>query len=158
MRRIFLFISLIILFSFNSEVRANNLRIIDGDTIELNGEKIRFSGIDTPELKQTCIKTEDGIYWLVHCGKFVREILVKKIGNNTLNCEREAEKDFFGRTLGECFVNGESLSKFLVRNGYGFAYIKYSKKYVEDEKHAKNNNLGLWAMEFKFPWDFRKKK
>ena len=158
MRRILLFISLIILLSFNSEVRADNLRIIDGDTIELNGEKIRFSGIDTPELKQTCIKTEDGIYWLVHCGKFVREILVKKIGNNTLNCEREPEKDFFGRTLGECFVNGESLSKFLVRNGYGFAYIKYSKKYIEDEKYAKNNNLGLWAMEFDFPWDFRKKK
>ena len=54
MRRIFLYISLIILLSFNSEVRANNLRIIDGDTIELNGEKIRFSGIDTPEPKQIC--------------------------------------------------------------------------------------------------------
>ena len=35
---------------------ADNLKIIDGDTIILNGEKIRFSGIDTPELKQTCLK------------------------------------------------------------------------------------------------------
>ena len=158
MRRILLFILLIILLSFNSEVRANNLRIIDGDTIELNGEKIRFSGIDTPELKQTCIKNEHGIYWLFHCGKFVKDILVKKIGNNIINCEREPEKDFFGRTLGECFVNNESLSKFLVRNGYAFAFVKYSKKFVEDEKYAKKNNLGLWAMEFEYPWDFRKKK
>ena len=68
------------------------------------------------------------------------------------------EKDFWGRTLGECFINGESLSKFLVRNGYAFAFVKYSKKYVEDEKYAKENNLGLWAMEFIYPWDFRKKK
>ena len=35
---------------------SDNLKIIDGDTIILNGEKIRFSGIDAPELKQTCIK------------------------------------------------------------------------------------------------------
>jgi len=153
-----LYLCLIILFISSKISFASDLKITDGDTIVLNGEKIRFSGIDTPELKQTCIKNEDGIYWLVHCGKFVREMLVKKIGNNTLNCERELEKDFFGRTLGECFINGESLSKFLVRNGYAFAFVKYSKKYVEDEKYAKENNLGLWAMEFEYPWDFRKKK
>ena len=35
---------------------ADNLKIIDGDTIILNGEKIRFTGIDTPELKQTCLQ------------------------------------------------------------------------------------------------------
>ena len=145
-------------FIFSKISFANNLKITDGDTIILNGEKIRFSGIDTPELKQTCIKNEDGIYWLTYCGKFVKEILVKKIGNNTINCEREPEKDFFGRTLAECFINDESLSKFLVINGYAFAFVKYSKKYVEDEKYAKKNNLGLWAMEFEFPWDYRKKK
>jgi len=61
MRRILLFISLIILLSFNAEVRANNLRIIDGDTIELNGEKIRFSGIDSPETKPKQICTLDNI-------------------------------------------------------------------------------------------------
>ena len=156
MKKLFFYIFLFFIFSNISF--ANNLKVSDGDTIILNGEKIRFSGIDTPELKQTCIKNEDGIYWLTHCGKFVREIVVKKIGNNTLNCEREPKKDFFGRTLGECFINDESLSKFLVRNGYAFAFVKYSKKYVEDEKYAKKNNLGLWAMEFEFPWDFRKKK
>ena len=56
------------------------------------------------------------------------------------------------------YNDDESLSKFLVRNGYAFAFVKYSKKYVEDEKYAKKNNLGLWAMEFEFPWDFRKTK
>ena len=137
-----------------SNVFADNLRIIDGDTIELNGEKIRFSGIDTPEPKQIC--TLDNIE--IFCGNLAAIVLKEKIGNEIVSCQREPEKDFFGRTLGECFINDESLSKFLVRNGYAFAFVKYSKKYVEDEKYAKKNNLGLWTMKFEFPWDFRKKK
>ena len=152
MKKSFFYIFLFFIFSNISF--ANNLKVSDGDTIILNGEKIRFSGIDTPELKQVCRLDDIEVF----CGKLSAFILKEKIGNENVTCEREAEKDFFGRTLGECFVNNESLSKFLVRNGYAFAFVKYSKKFVEDEKYAKKNNLGLWAMEFEYPWDFRKKK
>ena len=55
MKQIILIIILII-FSLNTKVQADNIKIIDGDTIIINEEKIRFSGIDTPELKQTCQK------------------------------------------------------------------------------------------------------
>ena len=96
---------------------ANSLRVVDGDTIILNGEKIRFLGIDTPELKQTCLQGNEE----VGCGMFAKMLLVKKIGNKIPNCIGE-KKDFYKRTLAECFVNGESLSKFLVRSGYAFAY------------------------------------
>ncbi len=130
---------------------ANNLKVVDGDTIVLNGEKIRFSGIDTPELKQTCIQDDQEI----DCGMFARMLLVKKIGNNTPECISEG-KDFYKRTLAECFVNGESLSSFLVRSGYAFAYRKYSKKFIKDEEFAKANKLGMWSMTFQYPWDFRK--
>ena len=130
---------------------ADNLKIIDGDTIILNGEKIRFSGIDTPELKQTCLKDNEE----VGCGMFAKMLLIKKIGNNTPICIGK-KKDFYKRTLAECFVNGESLSKFLVRSGYAFAYRKYSTKFVKDEDFAKINKLGMWSMTFKYPWDFRK--
>jgi endonuclease YncB( thermonuclease family) len=54
-------------------------------------------------------------------------------------------------------VDGESISKYLVRNGYAFAYREYSKKFIKDENYAKKNKLGFWDMEFEFPWDFRKK-
>ena len=84
-------------------------------------------------------------------------ILVKKIGNEIPECISEG-KDYFKRTLAECFVNGESLSSFLVRSGYAFAFRKYSKKFVEDEEFAKENKLGLWSMTFQYPWDYRKKK
>ena len=130
---------------------ADNLKIIDGDTIILNGEKIRFSGIDTPELKQTCLK--DGQE--VPCGMTAKRLLAEKIGNGTVECISEG-KDIYKRTLAECFVNGESLSKFLVRSGYAFAYRKYSTKFIKDEEFAKANKLGMWAMTFQYPWDFRK--
>ena len=130
---------------------ADNLKVIDGDTIVLNGEKIRFSGIDTPELKQTCLKGDQE----VGCGMSAKMLLVKKIGNTTPECIREG-KDVYKRTLAECFVKGESLSKFLVRSGYAFAYRKYSTKFIKDEEFAKANKLGMWAMTFQYPWDFRK--
>ena len=131
---------------------ADNLKIVDGDTIVLNGEKIRFLGIDTPELKQTCLQGNEE----VGCGMFAKMLLAKKIGNNMPNCIGE-KKDFYKRTLAECFVNGKSLSKFLVRSGYAFAYRKYSTKFIKDEDFAKANKLGMWAMTFQYPWDFRKK-
>ena len=130
---------------------ADNLKVIDGDTIILNGEKIRFSGIDTPELKQTCLKDDQE----VGCGMTAKMLLVKKIGDNTPECISEG-KDAYKRTLAECFVNGESLSAFLVRSGYAFAYRKYSKKFIKDEEFAKENKLGMWSMKFQYPWDFRK--
>ena len=130
---------------------ADNLKIVDGDSIILNGEKIRFSGIDTPELKQTCFKDEQE----VSCGKFAKILLKKKIGNKIPKCIREG-KDIYKRTLAECFINGESISSFLVRSGYAFAYRKYSKKFIKDEDFAKANKLGMWAMKFQYPWDFRK--
>ena len=130
---------------------ADNLKIIDGDTIVLNGEKIRFSGIDAPELKQTCMKNDQKIF----CGMFAKMLLIKKIGNEIPKCIREG-KDAYKRTLAECFINGESLSAFLVRSGYAYAYRKYSKKFIEDEEFAKENKLGMWSMKFEYPWDFRK--
>tara|TARA_B100000700_G_scaffold124829_1_gene139797 strand:+ start:107 stop:562 length:456 start_codon:yes stop_codon:yes gene_type:complete len=136
---------------FSGPSLASNLKVIDGDTIVLNGEKIRFSGIDTPELKQTCLKDNEK----VGCGMLAKMLLVKKIGNNTPICIGK-KKDFYKRTLAECFVNGESLSKFLVRSGYAFAYRKYSTKFVEDENFAKTKKLGMWSMTFQYPWDFRK--
>ena len=149
MKKLLSIVILIFLFSNNSY--SDDLRIVDGDTIILNGEKIRFSGIDTPELKQTCLQGGQKI----GCGMSARMLLVKKIGNNTPECISEG-KDVYQRTLAECFINGESLSSFLVRSGYAFAYRKYSKKFIKDEEFAKANKLGMWSMTFQYPWDFRK--
>ena len=149
MKKLSLYVFLVLMFCNTSF--ADSLRVVDGDTIVLNDEKIRFSGIDTPELKQTCMNGDQKIF----CGIFAKMLLIKKIGNGTPKCIREG-KDAYKRTLAECFINGESLSGFLVRSGYAFAYRKYSKKFIEDEEFAKKNKLGMWSMKFEYPWDFRK--
>jgi endonuclease YncB( thermonuclease family) len=146
-------VSSLIFFLIFNQARSQELRVVDGDTIHLNGEKIRFTGIDTPELKQTCIK--EGV--INPCGVIAKEILIEKISDNKVECISEG-KDQYKRTLAECFVNGESLSSYLVRRGYAFAYRKYSKKFITDEDYAKVNQIGMWSMEFDYPWDYRKLK
>ena len=149
MKKLSLYVFLVLMFCNTSF--ADSLRVVDGDTIVLYGEKIRFLGIDTPELKQTCLNGDQE----VSCGMSAKMLLEEKIGNNPPECISEG-KDSYKRTLAECFVNGESLSKFLVRSGYAFAYRKYSTKFIKDEEFAKANKLGMWAMTFQYPWDFRK--
>ena len=143
-------LSLVFFLTIN-DIKSQELKVVDGDTIHLNGEKIRFSGIDTPELKQTCLK--EGIQ--NPCGVTAKQILIGKIGNNNVKCISEG-KDQYKRILAECFVNNESLSSYLVRSGYAFAYRKYSKKFIPDEDYARINKLGMWSMEFDYPWDYRK--
>ena len=153
-RKVILVISvsvLVFLFSY-IDVKSQDIKITDGDTIRINGEKIRFSGIDTPELRQTCLK--QGIQ--IPCGIAAKQILIDKIADNKIVCIREG-KDQYKRTLAECFVNNESLSSYLVKSGYAFAYRRYSKKFITDEDFARTNKIGMWSMEFDYPWDWRKK-
>ena len=147
----FILCSLSSLFLFSNNLFASHVTVIDGDTIRLGDVNIRFSGIDAPEINQTCVASEGK----VACGKISRDLLIEKVTNNKISCTDEG-KDFYGRVLGECFVNGESLSSYLVREGFAFAYRKYSNKYIEDEEYAKFNKLGMWSMEFQYPWDYRK--
>ncbi|MBT6448483.1 MAG: thermonuclease family protein, partial [Flavobacteriaceae bacterium] len=92
------------------------------------------------------------------CGITAKQILIDKIGKDNLECISEG-KDQYKRTLAECFfVNNESLSSYLVRSGYAFAYRRYSKKFVLDEDYARINKIGMWSMEFDYPWDYRKSK
>ena len=146
---IFYFFSSI--FFLTNNLFASHVTVVDGDTIKLGYVKIRFSGIDAPEINQICVASEGK----VACGKISRDILITKVTNNKISCTDEG-KDFYGRVLGECFVNGESLSRYLVREGFAFAYRKYSDKFILDEEYAKSNRLGMWSMKFQFPWDYRK--
>jgi len=154
-RKVILLISIssLIFLLISNQVKSQELKVVDGDTIHLNGEKIRFTGIDTPELKQTCIN--QGI--IDPCGVTAKEILIDKIANYKVECISEG-KDQYKRTLAECFVNNESLSSHLVRSGYAFAYRRYSKKFVQDEDYARINIIGMWSMKFDYPWDYRKSK
>ena len=144
---LYFFFGILIFSSANSDL----LIVTDGDTIRIGDERIRFSGIDAPEIKQTCIYQEIEF----KCGEFSKNLLIEKISNQEVSCIRE-NTDQYGRTLAECFVGKESLSSYLVREGYAFAYRKYSDKFIPDEEYAQSKGKGMWIMDFMFPWDFRK--
>ena len=143
---------IIIFFSTIFLIEASEVKIIDGDTIHINKDKIRFSGIDAPELNQTCLSNNQ----VIKCGILSKELLIKKIANKKPICIKEGV-DQYKRILAECFIEEESLSSFLVRNGYAFAYRRYSDKFIKDENFAKENRNGMWSMIFDYPWDFRGK-
>ena len=101
--------------SSEKNVAIGKASIIDGDTIIIKGEKIRFAGIDTPERNK-----------VGH--EFSKKKLKQKIGNNVVVCIREPNLDPWGRTVAECFIGYDSISSYMVKNGYACDYIKYSKK------------------------------
>ena len=139
---------LLLTISFANEKK---IEVIDGDTIHIGKLKYRFFGIDAPETKQICGK--DNIK--IQCGVIAKNVLKNKIGDKVPECIVK-DKDRYQRLVAECFIDKESLSRFMVREGYAVAYTQYSKDFVEDEKYAKENKLGIWSMSFQIPSEYRK--
>lgn len=127
-------------------------RIIDGDTIDLAGERIRLDGIDAPEMAQSC---EDGAGQRYACGKAAAKHLTALAASGPITCEGD-ERDTYGRRIATCFANGVNLNEEMVRSGQALAFRRYSQRYVEVETDARNNELGLWSGNFTAPWDYRK--
>ena len=127
------------------------IQVIDGDTIHIGKLKYRFFGIDAPEIKQICEKDNTKI----QCGVIAKNVLKNKISDKIPECIVK-DKDRYQRLVAECFIGKESLSRFMVREGYAVAYSQYSKDFIDDEKYAKENKLGIWSMNFQVPSEYRK--
>ena len=126
-------------------------RIIDGDTIDIAGQRIRLHGIDAPESKQTCRRK--GRPW--NCGSEATRTMQHLVGNQTVRCVGR-DQDKYGRTIGICFAGGGSINAAIVSAGMALAYRQYSQDYVYEEASAKGANLGLWGGEFVPPWEWRR--
>jgi len=156
---IVLIVAVIILKKDNHEVSVlytpslHNVRVIDGDTIEINSNKIRLFGIDAPEIGQPCIKN-DSTY---DCGAASKEHLKFIIAGMNINCDDKG-KDRWGRIISVCIADGDDINRLMVRHGWALAYRKYSSAYVNDEKFASLNKLGMWSKEFSTPSEWRKSK
>jgi endonuclease YncB( thermonuclease family) len=151
MKKIIYFLIFTFFLSIISLADEKNIQVIDGDTIHIGKLKYRFFGIDAPETKQICEK--DNIK--IKCGVIAKNVLKNKIGDKIPECVVK-DKDRYQRLVAECFIGKESLSKFMVREGYAVAYTQYSKDFIEDEKYAKENKLGIWSMTFQIPSEYRK--
>jgi endonuclease YncB( thermonuclease family) len=126
-------------------------QIVDADTIYAGPTKIRLSGIDAPETDQTCIDAS-GKDW--KCGIEAREKLRAFAHERSWVCDL-AGTDIYKRHLGSCSIDGEDVSRWLVRNGWALAFRRYSVAYVADEDFAREHKHGLWSGAFIAPWEWR---
>ncbi len=127
--------------------------VIDGDTIEVHGQRIRLHGIDAPESRQLC--RLDGKPR--QCGKGAANALADKIARRPVTCE-DLGRDRYKRIIARCTVAGEDLEKWMVVNGWAVAYRRFSLDYVDEEADAQAARRGIWAGEFVKPWEWRRGK
>lgn len=138
--------------SFAEKKIRGKVKIIDGDTIHIGNNKIRLHGIDAPETNQKCTLNKET--W--DCGIKSTLALKNFILDKEVHCEI-IDIDQYKRFIGICFVDNKNMNKYMVRNGWAIAYRYYSTLFVEDEKIAKKNKLGIWQGMFMEPYLFRKK-
>jgi endonuclease YncB( thermonuclease family) len=128
-------------------------RISDGDTITVNGTKIRLNGIDAPETDQVCIDTTEKTY---PCGIAARDALAKLVQGHPVSCTGN-ETDRYGRRIMTCFVGETDINAAMVVGGWALAFRRYSDIYVGEEKAARTKQAGLWSGAFIAPWDWRQR-
>jgi len=126
-------------------------RILDGDTIEISGTRIRLEGIDAPEGDQTCARAGGGTW---RCGQAASVELQRLIGGAPVRCESRGT-DTYGRMLGICFVGTIDINAEMVRRGYAWAFVKYSRDYVAEEAEARAQGVGIWQAPTTTAWDHR---
>ena len=129
---------------------TGQVRVIDGDTLQIAGKRIRLHGIDTPEMRQFC--TLNHQKW--PCGVGAKEAIVALIDGQQVRCEKR-DMDRYGRIVAVCFANEINLNASLVAGGWGLAYRRYSKDYVDEENEARKNHRGMWRGSFISPWEWR---
>src|ERR1700687_1796927 len=126
--------------------------VIDGDTLEIHGSRIRLWGIDAPESSQLC-RGEDSLQY--RCGAKAANDLDAFIAGRPVNC-LPISLDRYGRTLATCLVGGADLGDWLVRNGFALDWPQYSKrKYDDAQREAEHAGRGMWAGSYVKPWLYR---
>lgn len=127
--------------------------VLDGDTLDVAGRRIRLNAIDAPESQQTC--TAEGAEW--PCGQLATAALADVVRTASVSCSILGT-DRYGRDIGRCYVEGIDIAAAMVRSGWALAYRQYGADYVDEEHQAKQERLGVWIGSLTPPWQYRQGK
>ncbi len=128
--------------------------VTDGDTLAVAKQRIRLWGIDAPESTQQC-NTKDGCSW--PCGRRSAAALDSYVLDKTVRCHPK-DTDRYGRVVAECFVQEQSVNRWMVRSGWAVAYREYATAFIADEANAHQQRRNLWQGSFQMPEDYRRSK
>ncbi|WP_395448894.1 thermonuclease family protein [Aminobacter sp. UC22_36] len=137
-----------------TETIEGRASVVDGDTIEVAGQRVRFDGIDAPESSQYC---EDAKGFEYPCGQKAAQALDEFLAaSRPVKCSF-VEWDQYGRFVGNCFrADGKSVAGWLVENGHALDWPRYSNgTYAEHQAAAKGAKRGIWQGQFQEPWEWR---
>ncbi|MFK8252039.1 thermonuclease family protein [Ancylobacter terrae] len=126
---------------------TGEVRVADGDSLELGGERIRLEGIDAPELAQECGPPERR--W--PCGREARAALAALVKGAPVTC-RPLDTDRYGRAVAVCRAGEVDIAERLVEQGFAIAT---SFSYAGAERGARAAKRGIWSGPFEIPADWR---
>jgi len=135
-----------------AETVVGRATVIDADTLDIRGKRIRLHGVDAPESAQSCQGADGKAY---RCGQRAALALADRIGTATVSCE-QTDTDRHRRIVAVCSARGENLNAWLVSEGHALAYRQYGKDYIPQEDAARGAKRGVWAGTFTPPWDWRR--
>lgn len=140
-----------------NEAIVGRASVIDGDTIEITGQRIRLDGIDAPESWQRC---QDAAGVEYRCGAASANALDDFLAQSRPTSCRRVSRDRYGRIVAVCTrVDGADVASWLVRHGHALDWPKYSKgRYAPQQQAAQAAKAGMWAGTFVEPWEARKSR
>lgn len=129
---------------------AGRASVIDGDTIEITGKRIRLWGMDAPESTQTC-KTAAGAEW--RCGRDATYRLDSMLRGKVVYCNQR-DTDRYGRMVAQCSIDRRDVGGAMVEAGFAVPY-RMNRYYDGRMEVAKRAKAGMWSGSFIMPWDWR---
>lgn len=122
-------------------------RIIDGDTLDIAGNRIRIGGIDAPERNERCLDAA-GRAW--RCGAWATEQAKRLVAGQSLTCLDLGDRTY-DRIVGRCYLDGRDLAVALIERGAARPCLRFARAqgqdrtYLQAEAVAKAARAGIYA-------------
>jgi len=138
------------------EVPGRLLRVIDGDTLEIQTAqegylRVRLAGIDAPEKSQAFGRVAGAKLRVLTMDKPLRVQVLKT--------------DRYGRSISHVYAGQEDVGLTMVKDGYAWHFKRFEcdqtradrARYADAEQAARRSRRGLWEQPDPTPpWKFRK--
>lgn len=139
-----------------AEPLVGSASVIDGDTIEIHGQRIRLNGVDAPESKQLCLDAKGGKY---RCGQKAALALADFLDAHRPTSCIGVDRDRYKRVVAVCTAGGIDIAEWMVSQGHALEWPRYSAgAYAHAQKAARAVRRGMWSGSFARPWEWRQQR